>query len=202
MFSVGLTGNIAAGKSTVVGILKEHGATVIEADTLVRELQRPGTPVFEAIAARFGRQVIGADGVLDRSRLRTIALADRDALASLNAIVHPAVRRRRAELMQLASDRGVDIVVNDIPLLFEVLQPNEFDCIVLIDAPANVRLDRMVEQRGLSRAEASRMIDAQMPSELKRRSSDYVIQNDKDLESLRVRTSEVWQLIRERAQPA
>ncbi|MFQ5551574.1 MAG: dephospho-CoA kinase, partial [Gemmatimonadales bacterium] len=116
--------------------------------------------------------------------------------------VHPAVRRRRAELMQLASNRGVDIVVNDIPLLFEVLQPNEFDCIVLIDAPANVRLDRMVEQRGLSRAEASRMIDAQMPSELKRRSSDYVIQNDKDLESLRVRTSEVWQLIRERAQPA
>src|SRR5262245_17835699 len=130
MLNVGLTGNIAAGKSTVVGLFRRWGATIIDADELVREAEAPGSQVLAAIVQRFGRDVLAADGSLDRAALRTKVMGDDDALSALNAIVHPAVQRRRDELQREASERGDTLVVNDIPLLFEALDPTQFAVVV------------------------------------------------------------------------
>jgi dephospho-CoA kinase len=199
MLSVALTGNIAAGKSAVADLLRRWGATVIDADEIVREVQAPGTSVMGQIAARFGASVVQADGSLDRPALRRRVMADPDALAALNRIVHPAVHARRAELMAAARSRGDGLVVSDIPLLFEAAEPGEFDVIVLVDAPEEVRLARLMEHRGLDREEARRMIEAQMPSRDKRARSDYVIENDGDPAALERAAAAVWRALRSRA---
>jgi dephospho-CoA kinase len=183
MLNVGLTGNIASGKSTVVELFKKWGATVIDADSLARDAQAPGSAVLAAIAGKFGN-VLARDGSLDRAGLRAKVMGDDAALAALNAIVHPAVQARRLELQQQARERGDAIVVNDIPLLFEVLDPAQFDAIVLIDAPVALRRTRLRTLRGLSNEEADRMIAAQMPAERKRPRSTYVIENDGTLAEL------------------
>src|SRR2546425_978605 len=134
MLNVGLTGNIASGKSTVVDLFRRWGATIIDADALAREAQAPGSEVLAAIARRFGADVLASDGSLDRAALRAKVMGDDAALAALNAIVHPAVRRRRAELIRAARSRGDLLVVNDIPLLFEVRGPARFDVVVPVDA--------------------------------------------------------------------
>src|SRR6266487_2818427 len=131
MLNVGLTGNIASGKSTVVELFKKWGATVIDADSLAREAEAPGTAVLAAIAGRFGTDVLAPGGGLDRAALRAKVMGDNAALAALNAIVHPAVQQRRLELQRTAAERGDAIVINDIPLLFEVLDPAQFDAIGL-----------------------------------------------------------------------
>src|SRR5213593_5035253 len=143
MLNVGLTGNIASGKSTVVDLFRRWGATIIDADVLAREAQAPGGEVLAAIARRFGADVLVADGALDRAALRAKVMGDDAALADLNAIVHPAVRRRRDELLAAAKARGDLLVVNDIPLLFEALDPAQFDAVVLVDAPQPVRRARL-----------------------------------------------------------
>ena len=199
MLNVGLTGNIAAGKSAVADLLRRWGATVIDADEIVREVQAPGGPVMGEIAARFGASVVRADGSLDRPALRRRVMADPDALAALNRIVHPAVQSRRAELMAAARSRGDRLVVSDIPLLFEAAEPSEFDVIVLVEAPDEVRLARLMEHRGLDREEARRMIEAQMPSREKRPRSDYVIENDGDPAALERAAKVVWRALRSRA---
>src|SRR5213075_1322014 len=183
MLNVGLTGNIAAGKSTVVELFKKWGATVIDADVLAREAQAPGSAVVAAIARRFGADVL-RQGDLDRAALRAKVIGDDAALADLNAIVHPAVQQRRLELQQVARERGDAIVINDIPLLFEVLDPAQFDAIVLVDAPAALRRTRLRALRGLSNQDTDRMIAAQMPSVRKRPQSHYVIDNDGSLADL------------------
>src|SRR6266487_1712091 len=126
MLNVGLTGNIASGKSTVVELFKKWGATVIDADSLAREAEAPGTAVLAAIAGRFGTDVLAPGGGLDRAALRAKVMGDNAALAALNAIVHPALLHRR---MDDRVERGDAIVINDIPLLFEVLDPAQFDAI-------------------------------------------------------------------------
>jgi dephospho-CoA kinase len=196
---VGLTGNIAAGKSAVADLFRRWGATIIDADAIVREVQSPGAPALRAIAARFGPHVVRADGSLDRAALRARVLADPDDLADLNRIVHPAVQRRHAELIDEARARGDRVVVSDIPLLFEVADPGEFDAVVLVDAPDPVRLARLVEQRGLSPDEARRLMGAQLPSSEKRARSDYVIDNGGDLAALARAASEVWRALLARA---
>src|SRR6266704_178683 len=153
MLNVALTGIIASGKSTVVDPFRRWGATIIDADVLVREAQAPGGEV----------------------------LAARDAL---NQIVHPAVRRRREELLREAREGGDLLVVNDIPLLFEALDPAQFDAVVLVDAAVALRRTRLRAMRGLSNDEADRMIAAQMPAERKRAKSDLVIENEGSLEQL------------------
>src|SRR6266540_2037608 len=168
MLNVGLTGNIAAGKSTVVELFKKWGATVIDADALAREAQAPGSAVLAAIAGRFGADVLAPDGTLDRAGLRAKVIGDDTALTALNAIVHPAVQQRRLELQRAARERGDAIVVNDIPLLFEVLDPAQFDAVVLVDAPVALRRTRLRTLRGLSNEDADRMIAAQMSAERKR----------------------------------
>jgi dephospho-CoA kinase len=199
MLNVALTGNIAAGKSSVVEFFRRWGATVIDADVLAREAQAPGSEVLAAIAGKFGADVLGLGGVLDRAALRAKVMGDNEALAALNAIVHPAVQQRRVDLLRAAKERGDAMVVNDIPLLFEVMDPAQFDAVVLVDAPVAVRRTRLRALRGLSNHDADRMIAAQMAAERKRSMSHYVIENAGTLVELETKASDVFRLLRKRA---
>ena len=199
MLSIALTGNIGAGKSTVVELFRRWGATIIDADELVRELQSPGQPVLTAIAERFGNDVLRGDGTLDRQVLRAKVLAEPAALQSLNRIVHPGVHRRRRELLEQARRRGDRIVVSDIPLLFEASDPAEFDAVVLVDAPEAVRRERLLQSRQLAPAEIDRLVAVQLSSALKRPASDYIIDNDGDLPLLEQRAKIVWDALLARA---
>ncbi len=199
MLNVALTGNIASGKSTVVDLFRKWGATVIDADVLAREAEAPGSAVLAAIAGRFGTNVLAHGGGLDRAALRAKVMGDDTALAALNAIVHPAVQQRRLELQRAAAERGDAIVINDIPLLFEVLDPAQFDVIVLIDAPVALRRTRLRALRGLSNQDADRMIAAQMPAERKRPKSQHVIDNAGTLAELEEEARKVFADLRKRA---
>lgn len=193
MLVVGLTGNIASGKSTVAARLAEFGAAIVDADLLAREAVRPGSRALPRIVERWGDEVLEPDGVLDRAALRQRVFSDREELDALNAIVHPEVQRLRLERVEEARDAGARIVVCDIPLLFEAHLADQFDAIVLVDAPRPLRLERLVLDRGLHETEAMDMITAQMPAELKRARSDFVIDNGGDREQLADRVHELWQ---------
>jgi dephospho-CoA kinase len=199
MLNVAVTGNAASGKSTVVKWFRDWGATVIDADEIVREVQAPGSPILAAIARRFGRQFIRPDGSLDRAALRGKVLGDENALAALNAIVHPAVKRRRDELAVEAQARGDRVLINEIPLLFEVLDPADFDLVVLVDAPEEVRRGRLTRERGLSERDAERLIASQLPTADKRKRSNIVIENDGSLSGLETRARDAWNAILQRA---
>lgn len=198
MLLVGLTGNIASGKSTVARRLAAHGATLIDADVLAREAVRPGTPALARIVERWGDGVLAPDGVLDRGALRARVFADPRELEALNGIVHPEVGRLRDVAVAAARARGAPIVVCDIPLLFERDLAGDFDVVVLVDAPRAVRLERLVHDRGLREPEAMAMIAAQMPSELKRARADYVIDNAGTVAALDARVDELWDALRAR----
>ena len=192
MLLVGLTGNIASGKSTVAQLLSERGATIIDADVLARRAVELGTAAYDRIVQRWGQAVLAPDGHLDRAALRRVVFADHDQLEELNQIVHPEVERLRIRLVDQAAKRGDRIVVCDIPLLFERRLTEEFDRIVLVDAPRPVRLERLVRDRGLHETEAMDMIAAQMPAELKRARADFVIDNGGTLTELERRVNDVW----------
>lgn len=195
MIRIGLTGNIASGKSTVARRLAQLGARVLDADTLAREAVAPGTAGLEAIVARFGESLLRQDGTLDRAQLRSLVFNNPEELRALNAIVHPEVGRLRRELMQAASAEGVRVLVDEIPLLFEAGLADQFDAIVFVDAPAEERLRRLMRDRGLPRSDAQAMMSAQGAVEPKREQSTWVIDNDGSHESLLARTDEVWQRI-------
>ena len=199
MLNVALTGNIAAGKSTVAELFRGWGAVLIDADRLVRDAQAPGSPVLHRIAARFGADLIGPAGELDRAALRRRVMGDPGARAELERLVHPEVSRRGAALLAEARAGGARIVVSDIPLLFEALDPAAFDAVVLVDAPEPVRRARLLAQRALSEEDAEQMLAAQMPSADKRARSTYVIDNDADRATLERRAAEVWQALLARA---
>ncbi|HEX6967122.1 MAG TPA: dephospho-CoA kinase [Gemmatimonadaceae bacterium] len=192
LFRIGLTGNIASGKSTVARRFAERGATIIDADQLARQAVEVGTPALEAIAKRWGSAVLEPDGALDRAALRERVFQNPDELDALNEIVHPEVARLRDEALAQARARGERMVVSDIPLLFERGLVGRFDRIVLVDAPRTLRLERLIRDRGLSPADAMHMIAAQMPAELKRARADYVIENTGTLDELQRRADEVW----------
>jgi dephospho-CoA kinase len=192
MLNIALTGNIASGKSTVSELFRRWGATIIDADELAREAQAPGTPVLGAIVERFGPGVLRPDGTLDRAALRHLVLDNPASLADLNAIVHPEVQRRRDQLARAAAAKGDGIVVSVIPLLFEAADPGAFDTVVLVDAPVEVRRQRLLESRDLSQDEADQLLAAQLPSDVKRPRSDYVIDNIGDLAALERSARAVW----------
>lgn len=200
--SVGLTGNVAAGKSTVAGLFAAWGARIVDADRIVRALQEPGTPVHAAIIARFGPAVLHADGSLNRAALRAAVLADDAARRDLEAIVHPAVRAERDRMLAAARHDGAPVVVQEIPLLFETTDPSGFDAVVLVDAPVAVRRARLMGERRLSAEEADRLIAAQMPAEEKRARSTWVIDNTGSREALVQAASRVWEALLDAARAA
>lgn len=192
MLLIALTGNVASGKTEVARIFADLGATVIDADELAREAVVPGSTALQAIVARWGDRVLNTDGTLNRAALRAIVFANERDRADLNAIVHPEVRRLRDQLVREARTRGDTVVVSAIPLLYETGMEGEFDRVILVDAPEEVRRSRLVRRRGLSEAEARRMMAAQMPPADKRHRADVVIENDADLKALRRAVERVW----------
>ena len=192
MLLVGLTGNIASGKSTVDQLLSERGATIIDADVLARRAVERGSTAFDAIVRRWGTSVQSPDGHLDRAALRRVVFGNSKELEALNDIVHPEVERLREMRIDEARKRGDRVVVCDIPLLFEKKMAERFDRIVLVDAPRPLRLERLVSDRGLRETEAMDMIAAQMPAQLKRARADFVIDNASTLTELERRVDEVW----------
>jgi len=192
---VGLTGNIASGKSTIARLLAAHGATIIDADALARRAVEPGSPALRAIVARWGNALLLDDGTLDRAALRRIVFANPAELEALNAMVHPEVRRLRDEDVAAARARDDRLVVCDIPLLYEQDMEREFARVILVHAPEDVRLERLMRDRGLSRDDAMLMIVAQMPAELKRARADLVVENASTLEALEARVNEVWRTL-------
>src|SRR6185436_8901630 len=201
MLFIGLTGNIASGKSEVARMLSERGATIIDADELAREAVRPETQALRDIVKRWGKDVLNTDGSLDRAALRQIVFADQNELDALNRIVHPGVTRLRDREIALAKERGDQIVVCVIPLLFERNLVEEFDAIVLVDAPRPLRLERLVSTRGLEETDAMNMIASQMPAELKRARADYVIENTGSLDDLERDVDALWSSLQRNAQP-
>lgn len=199
MLLAGLTGNIASGKSEVARLLGEKGATLIDADRLAREAVTPGTDALGKIVADWGKEVLSADGSLDRGALRRIAFSDQAQLEKLNAIVHPEVTRLRDLEIEKAKERGDNVVVCVIPLLFERNLVNDFDYIVLVDAPRALRLERLAASRGLEETDAMNMIASQMPAELKRARADYCIENVGSLEDLQRHVDKLWTTLQKKA---
>ena len=200
MLKVGLTGNIASGKSTVARVWTSLGARLIDADRLARLAVAPGSAGLAAIVERWGAGVLDAEGALDRVAMRGIVFSDPAERAGLEAIVHPAVAALRDEEYRRLEGAGERVVVADIPLLFEVGLADEFDLVVLVDAPEAVRRERIVRDRGLTTEEADRMIAAQMPSAAKRARADLVIDNDGSLADLEARARAAWAEIVARAE--
>jgi dephospho-CoA kinase len=199
MIRIGLTGNIASGKSEVAKMLAERGATVIDADVLAREAVERDSQALRDIVKRWGPGVLQNDGHLDRAALRQIVFADQTELDALNRIVHPGVTRLRDREIAEARERGDPIVVCVIPLLFERNLVEEFDGIVLVDAPRPLRLERLVATRGLEETDAMNMIAAQMPAELKRARADYVIENTGNLQDLERDVNALWSFLQRNA---
>jgi len=199
MLLIGLTGNIASGKSTVARLLSERGATIIDADVLARRVVEPGMPAFDEIVRRWGQEVVAPDGSLDRDALRRLVFSHHDQLEELNTIVHPEVAAYRDRLVDEARQRGDSLVIQDIPLLFERGLVEQFDRIILVDAPRPVRLERLMRERRLSETDAMDMITAQMPAELKRARADYLIENVGTVRELEERVSEMWQSLEREA---
>ncbi|MGO1266266.1 MAG: dephospho-CoA kinase [Microbacterium gubbeenense] len=186
---IALTGGIASGKSTIARRLESHGAVVVDADQTVRDLQRSGEPVFDAIVREFGEAVVAADGELDRAALGSIVFGDADQLARLNAIVHPAVK---AETQRRFRDAGDRVVVYDVPLLAEARGSREWDLIVVAHAPAETRMNRMISERGMSREDAAARIANQATDEERLSVADVVIDTDGTMEHTLAQADELW----------
>ncbi|GAA0408864.1 dephospho-CoA kinase [Streptomyces luteireticuli] len=197
MLTVGLTGGIGAGKSEVSRLLAAHGAVIIDSDRIAREVVEPGTPGLAAIVAEFGPAVLAPDGALDRPALGALVFADEGRLAALNAIVHPLVRARSAELQAAAAPDA--IVVHDVPLLAENGLAPLYDLVLVVDAGEETRLDRLVRLRGMAEEEARARMAAQATREQRLAVADVVIANDGPVEELAARVDEVWAALRERA---
>lgn len=198
-YRVGLTGNIASGKTAVATVWRRLGAPVLDADVLAREAVEPGSPGLAAVVAAFGAGVLEASGALDRAAVRRIVFGDADARRRLEAIVHPEVARLREVAEAELARGGARIVVHDIPLLFEVGAERGMDMVVFVDAPEEVRLGRLLRDRALPEEEARAMIAAQMPAAEKRTRADLVIDNDGTLAELARKAEAAWAEIRERA---
>lgn len=190
MILLGLTGGIGSGKSTVSALLAQRGAVIIDADAIVRELQEPGQPLLLELAAEFGNGILRDDGSLDRVALAGIAFADKEKLAALNKIVHPAVGREMNR--RLEEQRATDnVVVLDIPLLAE--NPRKGLCgVIVVDVPVDVAVARLVEFRGFAEDDARNRVANQASREKRMEIADRVIDNSGDLASLEAQVNEAW----------
>lgn len=196
MKSVALTGNVAAGKSAVAAAWAAAGVPVVSADDLARQAAAPGTPGLADIRAAFGDGVLAADGSLDRGALGRRVFGDDGARRQLEEILHPRIWALRSAWMDARRDAGETLVVAEIPLLFETGREGDFDVVVLVDAPEEIRLERLVEQRGLSEEEARRVMAAQMDAGEKRRRAHHVLSNDGTLDALVRRAGDLLGVLR------
>jgi len=188
---IGLTGGVGSGKSTVAGMFAELGATVVDADEATHVVYAPGTDGFDAIVDAFGPEYV-RNGQIDRQRLGDLVFKDEAARLRMNEIVHPRVRDWMTARTAEAVDRGAEIVVQDVPLLFENRLQGLFSSTVLVYARPQTQVERLVEQRGLARDRARSILAAQMPIDEKRPLATFVIDNDGSLEETRRQVDEVW----------
>jgi dephospho-CoA kinase len=191
MILIGLTGGIGSGKSTVSSLLAEHGAVIIDADAITRQLQQPGQPLLQELADRFGREILTESGELNRPALASVAFSDPEALKDLNKIVHPAVAKEMDR--QMNEVRHTDkVVVLDIPLLAE--NPRKGLCgVIVVDVPVDLAVHRLVTFRSMNESDARARIEKQASREKRLEIADQVIDNSGDMESLARRVGEVWQ---------
>ena len=187
---VGLTGGIASGKSTVSAILRELGAVVIDADQLARDVVAKGTPGLDAVVGEFGPGLLTPDGELDRAAMGALVFADESARRRLEAIVHPLVFERIVDLETRAPEGAV--VVHDIPLLAESGRAATFDAVIVVDAPPEVQVERMVRDRGWTEADALARIAAQATPEDRRAIATYVVENTGTVEELRAAVEKIY----------
>jgi dephospho-CoA kinase len=192
MLAAALTGGIGSGKSTVAGFMVEHGALLIDADLIAREVVEPGGPAYQPLVDRFGRQILSPDATLDRKALAALVFTDAEKVAELNAITHPAVAAVMIE--RCRAQQGTDrIVLIDIPLLHpmhrEILS---LDVIVVVDCPVELAVERLVEKRGFDRADAEARVSVQMGRAERIATADFVIDNSVDREALMSQVEKVW----------
>ncbi|MFB9962294.1 dephospho-CoA kinase [Sinosporangium siamense] len=190
MLKVGLTGGIGSGKSEVSRRLSARGAVVIDADKIAREVVEPGTPGLSAVVAEFGPEILREDGSLNREKLGSIVFADQSRLKALNAIVHPLVGTRAAELQQAAPADA--IVVYDVPLLVENNLASMYDLVVVVDAADETRVERLMKHRNMPEPDARARLAAQAPRETRLAAADLVIDNEGPLEDLDPKVDTLW----------
>lgn len=197
MSLIALTGGIASGKSTIARRLEEHGAVIVDADQIVRDVQSPGSPVLQQIAAAFGENMIDASGALDRTALGARVFSDPEALARLNGIVHPAVRVESKRRMDAAFEGDPEaVVVYDVPLLVEARADDPWDMIVVAHAPAEQRLRRLIELRDMEPRAAQDRIAAQVSDEKRLAIADVVIDASGTLENTRDQVDALWKQLK------
>lgn len=190
---VGLTGGIASGKSTVAAILRRLGAAVIDADELARQVVQPGQIAWHEIVEAFGRDVLQADGSLDRPKLRKIVFDDPHARAKLEAMIHPRVRALAEEKIRELAAAGYPVIVYEVPLLFEVGLHESIRPVILVACNPMTQRERIAQRDRVAAEEAQKTIDAQMSLEEKRKLADYVIENDGALEDLEQQVRRLWE---------
>jgi dephospho-CoA kinase len=189
---IGLTGGIGSGKSAAAAFLRKLGVTVIDADEGTRAVQAPGSEGLHRLIEVFGPEMLTTEGALDRAALGAVVFADASARQRLNAIVHPLVREWMAERVREAAERGDEVVVLDIPLLFETRGTEGLDAVILVYSPEELQLKRLVEQRGMDEGAARERIAAQMPIDDKRRLASHVVVNTGTLDDLRSEVERTW----------
>ncbi len=190
MLVVGLTGGVGAGKSTVSGLLADHGAVIVDADAIAHAVVEPGTSGFQQIIDAFGDEVLYYDGMLDRKALAALVFRDDVARKQLEGIIHPLVRQQSDLMTALAEDDA--IVVHDVPLLAETGRLDPYDVIVVVDAPENVRISRLLQSRGWDASTAQARINAQANREDRLAIADEVILNTGDLGELKDQVDQLW----------
>lgn len=190
---MGLTGGIASGKSTVSALLVEKGARLVDADAIAREVMLPGHEVLASVAAYFGSGVLLPDGTLNRAKLGDIVFRDPEALKALNGLTHPAIRRITRERMEaFEREDSSRLVAVDIPLLYESGQEEMFERILVVYAPREVQLERLIKRSGLTKEQAEARLDSQMDIEVKKAKADYVIDNSGEPGETRRQIDDLW----------
>lgn len=190
---LGITGSIASGKSLVAAAFEKHGAALVSADQLARDIVRPGSQVLSQLVEHFGRDVLTDDGELDRERLAQIIFSDEQARDDLNQITHPAIGRLAVERLQEHVAAGTPLVVYEAPLLFEAGAEERVDGVLVVKIDPDIRLQRLMMRDGLNEAEARQRVNVQMSQEEKLARADYVIDNSGDVEATLKQVDRLWQ---------
>ena len=193
MISIGLTGNVGSGKSTVAGIWKqERGALLIDADQIGRSVVQPGSRCLAGLVQRFGKEILLPDGSLNRRRMAVMAFSDRENLEALNSIVHPEIIRKINDQLQEARSQGAGAVVVDAALIFEFGFERYLDVVVAVDAPREIKIERMLAKGKINRETLEKILDAQLPADELKAKADHVLDNSADEESLRESALELF----------